>query len=817
MFDDCISLKYLHLGNNTLEYLDETLFARNVSLEVLDLSHNKLTDNTSWSGLLAQQHQLQYLNLSWNSLTSWTRNISTVWQLKQLDISHNSIDVITREAFKNLTHLELLSLEGNRLYESDFLCVLPFLHAINLAGNLLNSVDCLYSMGNAHLIDVSSNNISELVLGERKSCPGYRGQDVTLHAENNLLTSVMLSCSDIQHYKLVDLSNNKLSDFLRIFPDVRNVTCSVDVMNVSWNSFNELMSEHNLPTLTFEHKQHRVDNLDMTHCGLRIIPRVFGWYIVVKNFNLKYNMVKSFKSAGIDFPGSPYNTRPKTDLRNNPVVCDCNMQWLKKHLKTQTSSPTVVSVEYSVSYCLDTLWYKYELIQHLPDEMFMCQAKCPSTLSMKCKHIGCYIRYASGFDAVKCSGDISGLSSALDTIKSQIYVNDGYIPTLELTPTSSTNLTHLHVTACHIIDISSAAFHYTRHLQILVLPYNLIQYVSMSTLAPLVRLRYLDLSHNMLQTVEANAFLPLVSLEVVLIHSNNLTDLDDATLSILQTLNNITEISLYSNPWECTCNSSFKIWILENERILSTHTMHRIQCDGSGPPVMQSNMCIESKYISTGLTQTHLIIICILAVFLVVILTITCTFLCNKYRFELPVLLFRYMPNCFKYLDTEDGPCGIFAIYDDQARVAYMWVKDHLIPHVEPACPLICYDRDFLGGYDMMNNVEGAIKRTNCAVVLLTENFLQNHWSIAMFQAAFTTMRERQRAYRIIPVLGHGVKVTDITSHELCPADLKVLLKTHFVLDLPKKIFWESLLYLLPDSCKARILSDPDNGERDLF
>ena len=151
----------------------------------------------------------------------------------------------------------------------------------------------------------------------------------------------------------------------------------------------------------------------------------------------------------------------------------------------------------------------------------------------------------------------------------------------------------------------------------------------------------------------------------------------------------------------------------------------------------------------------------------------------------------------------------MYALYDDQARVAYMWVKDDLIPNVEPACSVICYDRDFLGGIDMMDNVEDAIKKTNCVVLLLTEHFLDNQWSIAMIQAAYITMREK--AYKIIPVLGHGVTVSDISSNELCPADLRILLKTHRVLNLSQKMFWESLLYMLPDSCKARILSDRDN------
>ena len=801
LLDNCISLKQLQLSNK-LEYLDVALFARNVSLEVLHLSHNKLTDNTSWSGLLAQQHELQYLNLSGNRLTSWTQNISAVWKLKQLDISYNSIEVINAEAFKNLTQLELLSLEGNRLYESDFLCMLPSLHVINLAGNLLTSVSCLQNIRNAYLIDVASNNISELVLGAKNSCSVFPCQDVTLHAENNRLTSVVLSCSDTQRYTMVDLSNNNLTDFLSIFPDIRKESCNVDAMNVSWNRFNELVGKNNPMLYPFK-DPHHVANLDMTHCRLRIVTHDFGIYFVSKTLDLQYNMVNTFIPMYF-----PHNNRLKIDVRNNPLVCKCNMHWLKKYLHNQYQSKELENVEYSVSKnCFTTLWYEDKLIQSLPDDMFLCPQTCPPALPMKCTNITCYTRDYSGLNAVTCSGYISGLSSVLDVIKTQIHITDGHIPLLELNRTNATELQFLNLTECHIIDISSGTFRYTPRLQGLVLPCNLISTVSESTFDHLYQLRYLDLSHNLLQAIEANTFRPLGSLETVLLHSNQLSSFNNRTLNILQRLKNV---SLYNNTWECTCDSSFRLWIIENEKILNDP--QKIQCDGSGSAIMLSNIpCIQNR-----LTRTQIIILSALAVLFVMILT-TCTVLCNKYRFELLVLLFRYFPNCFKYHDNEDGPCGIFAVYDNQAPVAYMWVKDHLIPHVEPACPLICYNRDFLGGYLMMDNVEDAIKRTNCAVLLLTENFLQNHWSIAMFQSVFITMIERKRPYKIIPVFGHGVSVNDIIKHKDCPADLRVLLKTYWVLDLSNKMFWESLLYLLPDPCKARILSDPDNGERDFL
>ena len=610
---------------------------------------------------------------------------------------------------------------------------------------------------------------------------------------------------------MVDLSNNRLTDFLSIFPNMRNVTCVIAVMNVSGNIFNELMSGDNHRYLTANSSiPMHVIKLDMTYCGLHSISSEFGRYFRFTVLDLMHNKVVSFEL--MKFPHHlPFGMKPIIDLRNNQLVCDCNMHWLKEHLEKQTDSTEGVNIDYNVSNCSETLWPKSELITSVPDDMFLCGQTCPSELFLNCTHIICYTTKKHHIDAVKCSGYTSGLSSALNIVTSQIHINGGHIPTLELIQTNAIELMRLNLTSCNITNISSAAFHYTPDLQILVLAYNLIQSVPRSTLSPLVKLRYLDLSHNLLRVLEANMILPM-PLKTVFLHSNKLTDLNQETLSDLQKFKSI---SLHNNPWECTCNSSFKLWIVENVKILN-HP-RRIQCNGSGSPVMLYNVsCTQNVYISTGLTDTHVAILSTSVGFLVIIL-IACTVLCNKYRFELSVLVFTYMPNCFKYPDNEDGPCGIFAVYEDQARVAYMWVKDDLIPNVEPACPVICYDRDFILGEDMMDNVEDAIKRTNCAVVLLTENFLQNQWSVAMFQGVFTTMMERKRPYKIIPVLGHGVTVSNITSHELCPADLRVLLKTHWVLDLSKTMFWESLLYLLPDTCKARILSDPDNGERFIF
>ena len=796
LFDNCESLKYLSLYNNTLSDLDAELL-KNVSLDGLDLSHNALTDNVSWPRILAQQHELQYLNLSSNGLVSWTQDMSAVWQLKQLDISWNLLSAVALTAFANLTRLELLSLEGNWLCDPEIICELPFIQEISLAENFLNSVPCVLNVSNIQLIDVSSNNISYLIIGKRKECSS-QCHDITLYAENNKLSSFLLTCSDIQRYAVVDLSNNTLKDFFDIFPDVKTGQCFVRTLNVSWNMFRDISLIPDFIDTTNLNSKHHVTLLDMRYCGLQSISMTIYSILEVSELDLRHNEIHEIDERM--FYVVAHNLI--MDLKYNQLYCDCSLLWLKKHLQYQSE---VGGIQIFASYCLHSLWYERVLIQSVPDDMFLCVRMCPVSMTMICSHITCFIGDDTGLDAVMCYGYSSGLSSALNTVKSQIYISGGHIPMLELSATQTTQLKYLNLTSCNISTISPSSFNYTPDLEVLVLARNFIQTLSRSTLLPLVRLQYLDLSHNLFQSFEAEMFSGILSLETMHLNSNQITRLDDDTLDVLESLQHL---SLQGNPWQCSCNFTFKHWIVVNQAILNQP--QKILCNGTGVPVMLSNVtCTYPMYIASGHTKTHVVIPSALAVILTVFLIIGG--LVYKYRFEICVLKMIYLPRCLSYKDSAEGPCGIFAIHDHETSVAYMWVMRDLINKVEPGCPVLCYHKTFEPGVDIMDNVEDAINKSNCAVLLLTEHFLANGWAIEMIQAAYATKTERP--YNIIPVLGHGVSATDITSNELCPAIVRVLLKTPRVLDLSQKLFWESLVYLLPDSCKAKILSHPDNGE----
>ena len=61
-------------------------------------------------------------------------------------------------------------------------------------------------------------------------------------------------------------------------------------------------------------------------------------------------------------------------------------------------------------------------------------------------------------------------------------------------------------------------------------------------------------------------------------------------------------------------------------------------------------------------------------------------------------------------------------------------------------------------------------------------------------------MAHKERGYKIIPVFAPDVSASTTTSHDLCSADMRILIKTCKSVHVTQKLFWESVRHLLPKS-----------------
>ena len=651
------------------------------------------------------------------------------------------------------------------------------------------------------VLDVSKNNLTQIDLPSVRNC-SLPSNKISVFGDNNKLSRIVLPCSNTQQYDTVSLTNNELTDINSILPNVLVQQCSIQTLNLSGNYFKSWNSE-NLPfqyyldrNILNENRTHHIKSLDMTHCRMEYIDYfVFSIY-TIQFLDLRENAIHTvpFLIPDMFYPSV-------LDVEFNPVKCNCQMLWLKFYLLYKETSKR--ENEILVTTCMEPLWNTSMDIVTVPNIMFMCDTECPQQIHEQCnKADRCYQAYfPTAIDAAIClasHNDNNKLSSAFITVSYQLYISGFNLTTLELPYVRPHNLTHLNLTSCNISVIPETAFINIPQLRLLVLAHNAIQNLLSSTFNPLVWLEYLDLSHNKLLTFDRELIVPLFLLKTVYIHDNKMTQMSLDTLEEFKILQNL---SLYDNPWVCDCNDTFGHWIVKQQSKDILLSPENITCSGTDVPVMYSNItCTTKIHVHHG-SKAATVVSCVLGSISIVVLTVC--ILIYKYRSTLSVLAFIYMPRCTRKRTEHDGVSGVFAIYVDQERGARVWIKDSLIPFIEYACPLICYDRDFIIGEDMADNIQDAVEKSNCAIVLLSRRFMQNSWSCCMFQAAFSEMREKKRPYKIILILTPDVTVNMLRSDENCPQDLRVMLKTQRLVYMSHKFYHETLLYMLPESCRT--------------
>ena len=827
MFTKCTALKYLSLPINALTYF--ALPPLN-GVEYLDLACNDLNDSNPWSFLL-QHPILQSLNIANNRLTAWTLSLK-LQQLRELDLSHNQITYILSDAFQNLSQLEYIDLGYNKISDlaQNSFTGLAQLTGIVLRNNELSEIaSILVPMTNRNfsILDISYNTFTSLHMPSRATCVGpCTPQSVV--ADSNQLNDFLLTCHSQQMYDIVSLAQNNLTNFYNIFPDPLKSQCHIKLMDASANNYslsfevldtkvthyiNDYLSVSVIP-LT-----HYIDTLIMQHCHItRLAKRTFI-YFNLGTLDLQYNLIKSFEA--LIFPSSSF---PVIDITKNPLYCSCETLWLKYQLQKQSQHPGMI--RYITTGCLNTINRKDAPFSVVPDDSFLCPDACTTEFKADCLRAVCYKMsdLTREISAITCisSKNTTAISDHFMRVKFKLIMSGANLQTLKLPYLNNTHVNHLNLSSNNISSVPDFTFLSVPFLQSLVLSNNTINHVTSKTFQGLGQLLLLDLSGNILTALEEDTFKHLYNLQSLSLERNMIKVLNPVTFD---TLDELISLTLHDNPWSCICNDTMWHWLLNNQDIFDD--TNQIRCHSTGEPVILSNRtCDRPETLKQENTMpistthnTHKLIIGSIAGLLAITLAIVCVVF--KYRFYIAVLITTYAPRpvCMKKKEdseqTENHGHAIFLVYDDQDTSARAWIKDEFVARLVPDWPVICYDKDFLGGFDMADNIQGAVSFTDCAVVLITEQFLDNHWSRNMFEAAYMSKMEGglRNPYKIIPILTDNLSERDIITHENCPADLIHLLKTHRILRTSHRLFWQSLVYLLPPKSTWRNMTPFQPGK----
>ncbi|XP_026696518.2 uncharacterized protein LOC108951031 [Ciona intestinalis] len=335
------SLKSLVLYDNRIASIEPGSFLGLQKLSNLWLFGNQLT--TLEKGTFEGMNMLAELDLSRNYLVNIEDG--TFDGLKKLEVLHlwgNKLKTLHTNAFQGLNSLSNLSLGDNKF---EAVPSNAFPHLTNLSSLELLNLPIEKLQANAF---VGLSNLKRLHIGD---WPLTQIDEAAFAGLDNLRYLSLYRCNLIQipqtqlaylpHLKHLVLSNNK---------NIRSLKRDDFQGNLELEDL--LLSNIGLSTIHESpfHLLTSVKNLDLSVNKLSVLPsHAFLQMEHLHSLNLSHNAIQSL-SYPLFIPLSVLNN---VDLQDNPLVCDCDIKWLRLlremrikeqfTLKGQCSDPSILA------------------------------------------------------------------------------------------------------------------------------------------------------------------------------------------------------------------------------------------------------------------------------------------------------------------------------------------------------------------------------------------------------------------------------------------------------------------------------------------
>ncbi|XP_022632101.1 LRR receptor-like serine/threonine-protein kinase GSO2 [Vigna radiata var. radiata] len=210
-------LEQLSIISNSLEGGVPKSFGSTCTLELLDLSYNKLSEDLTiifnhLSG--CSKYSLQELSLKNNQIRGSIPDLSAFSNLKTLDLSHNNLSAKIPEGTRLPSHLEQLSIRLN-----------------SLEGGVPKSFGSTCTL---ELLDLSDNKLSEdltVIFNHLSGCSRYSLQELSL--SSNQIRGSIPDLSAFSNLKRLDLFGNQLSGKI---PEGTRLPSHLEQLSVMFNS-----------------------------------------------------------------------------------------------------------------------------------------------------------------------------------------------------------------------------------------------------------------------------------------------------------------------------------------------------------------------------------------------------------------------------------------------------------------------------------------------------------------------------------------------------------------------------------------------------
>ncbi|XP_028266048.1 extracellular matrix protein 2 [Parambassis ranga] len=323
----------LDVAENNIRVITPQTFSGLPNLDTLDLSQNKLDDESFSQNPLSNVTFLKILNLDDNQIT---RIPALPPSLEELKINNNKLSALTHYSFEGLMNLLKLELQENTLHEGSVspLAFTPLqkLLSLQLDNNRFRSIP-LGLPASLQLLQISENLIEEVTEEELRDCIHLRVLDLShnhLH-EQSIATRAW---THLRSLEALDLSHNHFTSVPMNLP----------------RPLRKLTLQHNnisrIPSFTFRHlrpglQSLRLSHNDMSNKGierysfvgtyrslgellldnnhLEDVPRCIRQFKNLQVLRLDNNQIRLVRQWGVCHPRNSGSTLASVHLENNPL------------------------------------------------------------------------------------------------------------------------------------------------------------------------------------------------------------------------------------------------------------------------------------------------------------------------------------------------------------------------------------------------------------------------------------------------------------------------------------------------------------------
>ncbi|CAH1122338.1 unnamed protein product [Ceutorhynchus assimilis] len=310
-------LLILNMNHNKIGSLHSKAFQGLDTLEILTLYENKIT-NIDADAFVGLEKKLKRLNLGGNGLTAVPqRSLGILDMLKKLEMQENRITEIKEGDFEGLKNLDSLGLAHNKLrtVPSRVFSHLTLLNSLEIDGNNIDTIDTDAFAG-------LEENLQYLRLGD-----------------NNIHTIPTEALKPLHRLRHLDLRANNISfiaeDAFAGFGD------SITFLNLQKNDIKSLSG------MIFENLN-SLETLNLQNNKLMHVPE--------------------------DVMEPILDTLRVVDLMDNPLLCDCELQWYKNWLRNLKDKDDEM-MQKKRTVCTMQHEHREYSLQSLPLDKMKCKIK----------------------------------------------------------------------------------------------------------------------------------------------------------------------------------------------------------------------------------------------------------------------------------------------------------------------------------------------------------------------------------------------------------------------------------------------------------